>query len=82
MRLAGKNQLSSTVVPGQGHVRRGGGLSNLKVEIATHPESITFLANMTKNWVPDKLQSSREGGGDPENPLEQVVEVQKALDRL
>ena len=37
---------------------------------------------MTENGLPDKLPSSREGGGDPENHVEQVVEVQEAPNRL
>ena len=36
---------------------------------------------MTENGSPDKLPSSREGGEDPENHLEQAVKVQKAPDR-
>ena len=45
-------------------------------------KSFTLLARMTENRLPDKLPSSREGGGDPENHLDQVVEVQKTPNLL
>ena len=54
----------------------------LKCEIAKIQESFTLLGRMTENELPDELPSSREAGEDPETHPEQVVEVQKALDRL
>ena len=54
----------------------------LKCEIAKIQESFTLLRKMTENRSADELPSSREGSEDPENHLEQVVEVQKAPDRL
>ena len=43
-------------------------------------ESFALLGEMTDNVSPDELPSSREDGGEPQNLLEQIDEVQKALD--
>ena len=50
------------------------------MEIAKIRKSFTLLTKIIKNWVPDKLPSSRFVHGDPSDRPESIFEVQKLQD--